>query len=296
MLQIAEQIRGWVEKYLDFTVTVGIGLAAGSEADISRSFHEAAGAVSRKVTLGVNRIIHTVETKDKADSEWFAYLEMIRSIIRKIRMLEQEWAGELELLFQEMAVHQLRKNDVERLLHYLVFQLEFELEGALPGEARMWLGEAKPELLLAMKQADTLKQLESCFTAALTRVAAHVEELALSRRHITLMMEVRDYVAAHYTDPNLSLTMLSDRFQINSKYLSQLFKESIGQNFLDFLIGLRIERAKQLLRESGQSVQDISEAVGYLNTTSFIRVFRKTVGLSPGQYRESQPAVEPERE
>lgn len=289
MLQIAEQIRAWVENYLNFTVTMGIGLAAGSEEAISRSFHEAMGAVSRKVTLGVNRIIHTVETKEQADSEWFAYLEMIRAIVRKIRMLEQGWSVELERLFTEMAVHQLRKNDVERLLHYLVFQLEFELEGTLPEEAKEWLGEAKPELLLALKQADTLKQLESCFTATMERLAGHVEELAQSRRHSILMVEVRNYVAAHYTDPNLSLTMLSDRFQINGKYLSQLFKESIGQNFLDFLIGLRIERAKQLLRESDQSVQDISEAVGYLNTTSFIRVFRKIVGMSPGQYRESRP-------
>lgn len=289
ILQIAEQIRAWVERYLDFTVTIGIGLAAGSEEAISRSFHEAMAAVSRKVTLGVNRIIHTVEAKDKTDSEWFAYLEMIRTIVRKIRMLETEWIGELELLFNEMAVHQLRKEDVERLLNYLVFQLEFELEGTLPGEAKTWFLEAKPELLLALKQADTLKQLEGCFTATLRRIAGHVEDLAQSRRHITLMKEVRDYVAAHYTDPNLSLTMLSDRFQINGKYLSQLFKESIGQNFLDFLIGLRIERAKQLLLESDQSVQDISEAVGYLNTTSFIRVFRKTVGMSPGQYRESRP-------
>lgn len=289
ILQIAEQIRAWVERYLDFTVTIGIGMTAGNEEAISRSFHEAMAALSRKVTLGVNRIIHTVETKDKTDGEWFAYLEMIRTIVRKIRMLETEWTGELELLFNEMAVQQLRKEDVERLLNYLVFQLEFELEGTLPGEAKVWLLEAKPELLLALKQADTLKQLEGCFTATLRRIAGHVEDLAQSRRHITLMKEVRDYVAAHYTDPNLSLTMLSDRFRMNGKYLSQLFKESIGQNFLDFLIGLRIERAKQLLLESDRSVQDISEAVGYLNTTSFIRVFRKTVGMSPGQYRESRP-------
>jgi two-component system response regulator YesN len=53
--------------------------------------------------------------------------------------------------------------------------------------------------------------------------------------------------------------MLREKFQISPKYLSQLFKDSIGQNFSDFLIGLRIEHAKKILRETDDTVQDISK-------------------------------------
>ncbi|MGO4371752.1 helix-turn-helix domain-containing protein, partial [Paenibacillus sp. MCAF20] len=143
-------------------------------------------------------------------------------------------------------------------------------------------------ILADMAQFDTLKQLEDGFVATLTGLSQHIEELSQSRRHNVLMREIRDYVAEHFMDPNLSLTLLSDRFQISSKYLSQLFKESIGQNFSDFLIGLRIDYAKRLLRDSDVTVQDISDMLGYANPTSFIRVFKKVVGLSPGQYRDSQ--------
>lgn len=288
MLQLSEQIRTWVESHLDFTVTIGVGSPVEDESGIGGSFDDATAAVSRKVSFGVNQIIDSVEVKGKSDSEWFAYLEMIRTIVRQLRMSEEEWHNELKRLFGEMAVHRLRKDDVDRLLDYLVFHLEYELEGALPEVVKLWLQETKPAMLADMAQCDTLKQLEDGFVASLTGLSQHMEELSQSRRHNVLMREIRDYVAEHFMDPNLSLTLLSDRFQISSKYLSQLFKESIGQNFSDFLIGLRIDYAKRLLRDSDVTVQDISDMLGYANPTSFIRVFKKVVGLSPGQYRDSQ--------
>lgn len=288
MLQIAEQIRAWVENHLDFTVTIGIGTAVDNEPEIAISFEEASAAVSRKVSLGLNLVIDSVEVKENKDGEWFVYLEMIRAVVRQLRMAESGWLNELNRLFGEMGVHRLRKEDVERLLHYFIFHLEYELERTLPEISGSWQKEAKPGLLASVEQSDTLAQLERDFVDVITRLSDVMGELSQNRRYNTQMKEIRDYVAAHFLNPDLSLTLLSDKFQISPKYLSQLFKESIGQNFSDFLIGLRIEHAKQLLRDTEATVQDISHLLGYANATSFIRVFKKITGISPGQYRELQ--------
>lgn len=288
MLQLSEQIRSWVENHLDFTVTIGIGTPVNEESAIGSSFNDALAAVSRKVSFGLNQIIDSVHVKGRLDGEWFAYLEMIRTIVRQLRMSENEWLDGLKGLFGEMAVHRLGKDDVDRLLNYFIFHLGYELEGSLPEAVKLWLQHTKPELLAAVKQSDLLRQLEEGFIDTLEQLAQHIEELSQNRRYNTLMREIRDYVAEHFMDPNLSLTLLSDQFQISPKYLSQLFKESIGQNFSDFLIGLRIDYAKRLLRDSDVTVQDISDMMGYANPTSFIRVFKKMVGMSPGQFRESK--------
>ncbi|MBB3111547.1 YesN/AraC family two-component response regulator [Paenibacillus phyllosphaerae] len=288
LLHLSEQIRAWVEGHLDFTVTIGIGTPADDEASIARSFEDAEAAVSRKVSVGVNQIIDALEVKGNPDREWFDYLKMIRTIVRQLRMSDGGWPQELSRLFHEMTVHRMRKDDVDRLVHYFIFHLEYELGGALPEAMKPWQQEVKPRLAAAAEQSDTLGQVEQDFLGTLTKLATQIEELSQNRRHNALMREIRDYVAEQYLDPNLSLTILSERFQISPKYLSQLFKESIGQNFSDFLIGLRIEYAKRLLRESDVTVQQISEMLGYANPTSFIRVFKKIVGLSPGQYRESE--------
>ncbi|GBG11774.1 AraC family transcriptional regulator [Paenibacillus agaridevorans] len=287
ILHLSEQIRSWVEGHLDFTVTIGIGTPADDEASIARSYEDAEAAVSRKVSVGVNQIIDSIEVTGKSNGEWFEYLEIIRTIVRQLRMLESGWQNELKRLFHEMTVQRLGKDDVNRLMHYFIFHLEYELDAALPEAMKSWQQEGKSRLIAAAEQLDTLGQLEQDFVVTLVQLSEHIETFSQSRRHNALMREIRDYVSEHFMDPNLSLTLLSDRFQISPKYLSQLFKESIGQNFSEFLIGLRIDYAKRLLRETDMTVQYISEMMGYANPTSFIRVFKKMVGLSPGQYRES---------
>nr|WP_275983686.1 helix-turn-helix domain-containing protein [Paenibacillus hamazuiensis] len=287
MLQLSEQIRSWIEEHLEFTVTIGIGTASDDAGDICRSFEAAEEAVGHKVTLGINQIIDAVEVKEKPAGEWFVYLQMIQAAVRHFRLSEPEWTGVFGRLFREMAVHRLPKDDVERLLHYLIFQTERELDGWLPEIVNAWEARTKPELLEVLGKRDTLGELESGFRSAFMQLSELIAELGQSRKHNSLMKEIRDYVAEHFTDPNLSLTLLSDRFQVNPKYLSQLFKEEIGENFSDFVIALRVEFAKRLLRETSDTVQDISAKTGYATAISFNRIFKKVVGVSPGQYRES---------
>ncbi|MDQ0889035.1 two-component system response regulator YesN [Paenibacillus sp. V4I9] len=286
LLQLSEQIRAWIESHLDFTVTIGIGTAVEEVAGISRSFEEAAEAVSHKVTLGVNQIIDAVEVKGNTSGEWFLYLQLMQTAVRHLRMGELEWKNDFEQLFSNMVVHRLQKDDVDRLLHYFIFHLERELESWLPEAAKFWKQTVKPELLETLDKNDTLAELEDCFCLTFEQLTDHLLVAGQNRRHNVLMKEIRDYVAEHFTDPNLSLTLLSDLFQVNPKYLSQLFKEEIGENFSDFVITLRINYAKKLLKETNETVQDISEKTGYANAISFSRIFKKMVGISPGQYRE----------
>ncbi|MNI14765.1 HTH-type transcriptional regulator YesS [compost metagenome] len=80
--------------------------------------------------------------------------------------------------------------------------------------------------------------------------------------------------------------MLSERFKLTPNYLSRLFKEEFGEKFIDYLAGLRIEQAKYLLVTTSEAIQEIAGRVGYTHTFSFIRVFKKLVGRTPGDYRK----------
>jgi YesN/AraC family two-component response regulator len=72
---------------------------------------------------------------------------------------------------------------------------------------------------------------------------------------------------------------------LSPKYLSRLFREHTGVGFGDYKIGLKMERAKALLAESDQTVDQISYTLGYENAESFIRQFKKLTGATPSQYR-----------
>lgn len=107
LLKLTEQIRSWIEAHLDFTVTFGVGTIAEDVALIRRSYQEAGQAVNRKVTLGINQIIHTVEGNEKLSDEWFTYLQLIQSVLRQVRLADQGWSVAFSKLFHEMRVQQL---------------------------------------------------------------------------------------------------------------------------------------------------------------------------------------------
>ncbi|MNV90730.1 HTH-type transcriptional regulator YesS [compost metagenome] len=101
---------------------------------------------------------------------------------------------------------------------------------------------------------------------------------------------VRQYIAEHFRDPNLSLAQIGEQFGMNQKTLSRIFKEEFGEKFVDYLTRLRLELAKEMLEKTQDSVQSISEYVGYLYPMSFIRVFKKVEGVTPGDYRKEREA------
>ena len=72
---------------------------------------------------------------------------------------------------------------------------------------------------------------------------------------------------------------------VSPYYFTRLFKEETGETFLEFLTGIRIDRAKELMKDSDLTVKDICAKVGYADPNYFSRIFKKTVGETPTEYR-----------
>ena len=83
----------------------------------------------------------------------------------------------------------------------------------------------------------------------------------------------------------MSLSVLAEEFHLSAQYISQLFKSEIGVNFLAYLTGIRMERARKLLLTTPLSVAEVSEQVGYGDYRVFTKVFTKSEGITPSQYR-----------
>ena len=96
---------------------------------------------------------------------------------------------------------------------------------------------------------------------------------------------IQHLVKQHYTSPDFSISYLADLSHVSIAYMSYLFKKEIGENFLDYVWTMRLEKAKELLLTTDILIDDISTAIGYLNPSSFRRKFKQSVGLTPSQYR-----------
>lgn len=100
----------------------------------------------------------------------------------------------------------------------------------------------------------------------------------------SLMKDVRAYVRDNFLHP-LTLHMLAERFFINPNYLSCMYKEINGVNFIDDLITLRVRHAMRLLGTSPISISKVAELSGYASQAYFQKVFKKHTGVTPNEYR-----------
>ncbi len=100
------------------------------------------------------------------------------------------------------------------------------------------------------------------------------------------MLGIVRYMQEHLSE-EISLTVLAEEFHLSAQYISQLFKNEIGVNFLTYLTSIRMEQARKLLLSTSLSIAEISEKTGYSDYRVFTKVFKKIEGVTPSQYRQN---------
>ena len=113
------------------------------------------------------------------------------------------------------------------------------------------------------------------------RVSSAVEPEKQEERAIT---GITRYLQEHLAE-EISLSVLAEQFHLNPQYISQLFKSEIGVNFLVYLTNIRMEKAKKLLLSTALSIAEVAEQSGYGDYRVFTKVFKKSEGITPSQYR-----------
>jgi two-component system response regulator YesN len=98
--------------------------------------------------------------------------------------------------------------------------------------------------------------------------------------------EVRQYMEKHYTEP-VTLEQLARVFFVSKEYLSKMFKQEYGRNVTDYMLHLRMVKAKEWLLDESIPIKAIAEMAGYEDITYFYRVFKKHFGIAPGEMRKS---------
>ena len=96
--------------------------------------------------------------------------------------------------------------------------------------------------------------------------------------------EIKAYVDTHYTDQNLNLKSLAQRFSYSEKYLSAMFVRDVGAAFSVYLRDLRIQRACQLMDEGVTAVAEIAAMSGFKDPLYFSKVFKKQMNRSPSEH------------
>jgi AraC-like DNA-binding protein/ligand-binding sensor protein len=104
------------------------------------------------------------------------------------------------------------------------------------------------------------------------------------------MARARQFIEKHQAEP-LSLGRVAQAANISRHYFCKMFKKATGMNFIDYLSRVRVEKSKTLLLNPNSRISEAAFASGFQSMTNFNRAFRRIVGRSPTQFRESLPKL-----
>jgi AraC-like DNA-binding protein len=97
--------------------------------------------------------------------------------------------------------------------------------------------------------------------------------------------KIKAYINENFRNPDLNISITALHFNLTPAYLSGIFQQQTGLNLLEYISALRIEESKKLLGQ-GYSIIKTAELAGFRGSSTFIRIFRKITGITPGQYKQ----------
>lgn len=269
---------------LGFCITIGIGNKYKNLTDVHISYREACSAAlldrvyGREIVYIFNDLnfgnkvyskqLHILgDTKLYDDLKIGAFPEIKNDIVDIITQIK---SSKLEL-------------DAINTIIYNVVLLSCKTINELGYDIFEIMGEDF-NLHFDVKEINNLVQLEEWLLSFFYKVNEYIDQKR-SNRNQKLLSKVKDYVDGNYNE-NITLTSISKDFGISSGYLSVLFNDYIGQNFIDYLTNLRIQSAKNLLKRTDLKIYEIADRVGYRDAYYFSTAFKKIVGINPTDYRE----------
>jgi two-component system response regulator YesN len=274
----AEKLRYAVQSYLKLSIRVALHPAEVVLEQLARTYKSLQRALNLLPSNAGNEIIIAEKfraTAEPSEQLWDRIEEMVIGLKRCDRLRTEAALKALNDSFQILPVTSFER--VAPIVHYLCIHLLREMRAmeviTREEESAIW------------RQIDQHPGIRETLTIINRLVDQSIESVMKKKTSDVLMLSARDYIERNLS-AELSIDMLADYLGISGSYFSLLFKQHIGETFVEYVTKQRMEMAKSLLALSDKSVTQVGLLVGYAERRYFTKVFSKYTGMLPSEFRE----------
>lgn len=144
---------------------------------------------------------------------------------------------------------------------------------------------SRKDYLPNLLEYTNLADVRRWYVSKLTDASRKAAEKKAGKNTNSVIENAKNYIKENFRR-DLSLDDVSKEVNISPYYFSKVFKEETGENFVEYLTEIRVQEAKRLLSDSGMSIKEIGIMTGYSDPNYFSRIFKKSVGVTPTEYKE----------
>lgn len=280
-IELIEKARGLVRK-LKHNMGIAFRIGIGSVRTLNESI-ESFNEAQKSLISTTGTVAHVDDLPIRSNYELGYPIEIEKAILNSIREGNTVVCIRETNLFFDWMCDNYSEGDINVKLKILELVLFADHEVLLSG-GMTYQFSARSDYLSTITDINDNKELKQWLLSKLTKACSNV---VVKKEENTngIIKKAKDYIIQHFKK-DISLDDISRELDISPYYFSKLFKDVTGINFVEYLTNLRIEEAKDLLNNADMSMKAICVQVGYNDPNYFSRIFKKSTGRTPTEYKE----------
>ncbi|MBR6473055.1 MAG: AraC family transcriptional regulator [Firmicutes bacterium] len=146
-------------------------------------------------------------------------------------------------------------------------------------------GEMDMDIINKINEAASTDELSETFRSLIKRISVDLVSSVYPGASPLVARSLR-YIKSNYTH-KIKLSDIASELHVNPSYFSALFSQEMGRSFTDYILELRVNKAKDLLKNTNMDIVNVAASSGFENQSYFTKIFRKNTGLTPRHYRQN---------
>ncbi len=290
---LGEMIQKAVNECLEIKVSIGISKPYIDFLNSSHALDECFEALKYSIRLGQDAVLCIEDVLPQGIPKHKFPKTLEKQIVDAVKYCDEERAHLLlnqfiEQLLGEQLIHDEYIISLSRLLMDLIAIVQDEGE-----RFDTFFNNESDSILNQLFSLRTTQEIEKWFTDLIHKIVIVISEQNESQQK-SISEKVISIIEEEYCT-DLTVESCAAKLNYHPGYIRRIFNQEVGINFSTYLTQYRINMAKKWLGETDLKIFEIAEKLRYNNSQNFIRCFRKTEGITPGQYRQERiQAVNPE--
>lgn len=277
-----------IDNCFSFTVSIAVSSAGLSYRDLPAKLKECQSALEHRFYLGGNAIINYSDL-----TAFFRYEDHSLLDQQQKLLMEQINAGNCEAVLRTVETIReytasLKPDDKSYIKSFYLSTLSSinSIRSSLIRTSQERPSEALSvtSLYTLVEGCESISDLSDILREASRKAAENIN--SFNQKNMKLLMKnAVDYLQEHFNEP-ITLSEVAGKIFVSTYYLSRMFKKELNKNFVDYLNEIRMDKARELLKDMNLRTYEIADTVGISDPHYFSKLFKKYVGMTPTEYRE----------